>query len=156
MKRSLVVSFVVGVVLSLAATGHAAPPAARQNTTPVLTGTYVYTWFESCRRTDTGALSGNGQTTGLLTFNPATSVVTLSGFQPSGLPLTLLAIAGAGTYSNTTTTFTLDADTFQAFYGDVAKDGTANYMSYIGVVNGEPGSSCSDQGQLVRQTEAGK
>src|SRR3954468_11941537 len=112
MKRSLSVSLVVGVLLSLAATGNAAPPPARQNATPVLTGTYVFTWFESCRHVDTGTLSGNGQTTGLLTFNAANGTVTLSGFQPGGLPLALMPIAGAGTYSNTATTFTLDADTF--------------------------------------------
>ena len=139
-------ALIVALFLSAAVVGNVAgaPPPA----TPVLTGNYIFTWWEQCRRPD-GGLAGVGQTTARVTFDATNGVATFNGFQPAGNPLTLEPIVGSATYSNTATTFTLDGDTFQAFYGDLKK-GVPAYVSYIGVVTGDSGATCSDQAQLVQ------
>src|SRR5947209_9446252 len=112
MTRRVGTALIVALFLSAAVVRNVAgaPPTA----TPILTGNYVFTWSEQCRKSD-GTFAGVGQTTGRITFDPTNGLATLTGFQPDSSLLTLSYISGSGTYSNTDTTFTLDGNTFQAF-----------------------------------------
>jgi hypothetical protein len=82
---------------------------------PILSGTYIWTWFESCAMLTGPGVGGVGHETGLLTFNPRTGVVSRDAWGTSGWQLARKS--GTTNYSNTATTITIGGDTYQLFYG---------------------------------------
>jgi hypothetical protein len=124
----------------------AAPPP---KAVPAVSGTYTYTWIESCFNTN-GTLAGVSHTTGTLAFDSGSGMATLSGFTAQGSPPVLTTISGTAAYSNTKTTITINGQTYDVFYGKVAK-GVATSLTYIAVVDGDSGAKCSDQAQLLLQ-----
>jgi hypothetical protein len=58
-----------------------------------------------------------------------------------GTPLAISATGGKASYSNTATTVTLQGQTFNAAYGAVAKNGTTEHMSLLGLDS----KSCSEE-----------
>ena len=133
---------VATLMLCSAATAAVSPPKA----VPKVSGAYTYTWIESCFNTN-GSLAGISHTTGVVTFNTGTGMATLNGFTAQGSPPVLAPISGTAAYSNTKTTITIDGQSYDVFYGKVAK-GIATSLTYINVVNGDDGAKCSDQAQL--------
>jgi len=129
--------------------GGSAMAADPPKAVPAVSGTYTYTWIESCFNTN-GTLAGVSHTTGTVAFNTTTAMASLSGFTAQGEPPVLAPISGTAAYSNTKTTITVDGQAYDVFYGKVAK-GVATSLTYIAVVNGDDGAKCSDQAQLVAQ-----
>jgi hypothetical protein len=136
----------VTLMLCGSAFAAAAPPP---KTGPTVSGSYTYTWIESCFNTD-GTLAGVSHTTGTLAFDTASGMATLSGFTAQGSPPVLTTISGTAAYSNTKTTITINGQTYDVFYGKAAK-GIATSLTYIAVVDGDSGAKCSDQAQLLLQ-----
>jgi hypothetical protein len=116
---------------------------------PAVSGSYTYTWIESCFNTN-GSLAGVSHTTGIVTFDSESGMASLSGFTAQGSPPVLTTISGTAAYSNTKTTITIDGQSYDVFYGKVTK-GVATTLTYIAVVNGDSGAKCSDQAQLSLQ-----
>jgi hypothetical protein len=133
------------LVLGGSAWAAGLPPKAA----PTVSGGYTYTWIESCFNTN-GTLAGISHTTGTLTFDTASGMATLSGFTTQGEPPVLMPISGTAAYSNTATTITINGQTYDVFYGKLAKK-VATSLTYIAVVNGDDGAKCSDQAQLTAQ-----
>jgi hypothetical protein len=123
-----------------------APPP---KSVPAVSGSYTYTWIESCFNTN-GSLAGVSHTTGVATFDSGSGMASLSGFTAQGSPPVLTTISGTAPYSNTKTTITIDGQAYDVFYGKVTK-GVATSLTYIAVVNGDGGDKCSDQAQLSLQ-----
>jgi len=121
------------------------PPKA----VPAVSGTYTYTWIESCFNTN-GTLAGVSHTTGTLAADSGSGMATLNGFTAQGSPPVLTTISGTAAYSNTKTTITINGQTYDVFYGKVTK-GVATSLTYIAVVDGDSGAKCSDQAQLSLQ-----
>ena len=143
-----VLATTAAVVAMLGSSALADAPAPKKGI-PVLSGTYTYTWIESCFNTN-GTLAGVSHTTGTLAFDKASGMATLSGFTAQGEPPVLTTISGSAAYSNTKTTVTINGQTYDVFYGALDK-GVATSATYIAVVNGDGDAKCSDQAQLIAQ-----
>jgi hypothetical protein len=120
---------------------------------PVLSGSYVYSWSESCL---TPALA-TSVASGLASFDSTTGTATLKDWNTShsGNKYVLLSESGSATYSNTATTLTFNpgtanATTYKVTYGAVT-GGIATYVSYVGVVVDSENASCADLATLMRQ-----
>ncbi len=136
----------IAATLLLCGSAIAAPPP---KAIPALSGSYTYTWIESCFDTN-GMLAGVSHTTGTLSFDPGSGMATLNGFTAQGEPPVLAPISGTAAYSNTKTTVTINGQSYDVFYGKVSK-GVATSFTYINVVDGDDGAKCSDQAQLFLQ-----
>lgn len=103
----------------------------------------------------------------LATFNSAKNTVSISGFDDegnvmlmqytgsvtgnSGSPFIESPASGKGKYSNTDTTVTINAQVYNAFYGQIDKNNIAHYVATQAVYAQEDGRSCSEQGVGSRQ-----
>jgi hypothetical protein len=100
-------------------------------------------------------------------FNPTKGKVTVTGFQDEGSnlllqftgsrsgvfgsPLSEQPSHGSNKYSNTAATLTVNGDTSNAFYGGIDAKGIAHSIIFMRLSNGEGDTTCSDQGEAIRQ-----
>jgi hypothetical protein len=117
--------------------------------TPVLSGKYVYSWIEFCPGAGPTPTPSLSETSGLMTFVPATGKVSLTAQQLGGNPPVASEVGGSTTYSVTSTTLTIGSSTYKAYFGKVAA-GITLYVGANGLYTGET-PNCEDQFTLAQE-----
>ncbi len=148
-----------------------AATAAEAAGTPLISGTYLVTYIETCQAeisTSADAKSGDvnsvntvsdgkiSHTIGTAVFSQKAGTVSLNGFQQTGDLFILQNLGGQSvsdqtwsqnwTYTNTATALILNGNSFHAFYANVA-GGIAKTVVFSGI----PSSGCAATGTLVKE-----
>jgi hypothetical protein len=154
MFKQIIATAAAVLFLSTPALADAAAGSPSTAKTPVLSGSYVWSWSESCL----GGTLSTSVMSGVITFDPKTGAATLKGWHASanGTNTYVLSTENlTGTYSNTAKTLTFNSgtaseSTYQVTYGAVT-GGIATYLSLIAAAVETDNVSCADLATLMRQ-----
>jgi len=133
--------------LIFAASSSAEADGGAPTSTPVLSGAYAISGLFNC--TTSGGTAS--QITGEITFDAHAQTASIKGYRADGNPMTLTKFSHpGGTYSNTSTTLTLNGTVYEANYG-APKNGIATYVSFLAVDLSQEGHLCGDQYWAARE-----